>query len=100
MSSCRSVIGRFGNVGLRTGNEKTSFTSASRSSSPSSTACITAVTTTVFETEATMKIVSRVTGSRRSTFAQPSTWVHTGRPRRSTVAARPGSLPADMRSRM
>ncbi len=60
VSSMRSVIGSLGCCGLRTANGTTSSTPASRSSSPSSTACITATDITVFEIDASMKIVSTV----------------------------------------
>ena len=71
VSSIRSVIGSRGCRGLRTRNGSTSFTSASRSSSPSSTACITATDITVFEIDASMKIVSGVARRPCAMFAWP-----------------------------
>ena len=71
VSSIRSVIASSGWRGFRTSNGSASFTSASRSSNPSSTACITATAITVFEIDASMKIVSGVAGRSCARFAWP-----------------------------
>ena len=62
VSNWRTVIGRCGWAGRRTENGSTPSMSSSKANSPSSTACITAVEITVFDTDASMNRVSRRTG--------------------------------------
>jgi hypothetical protein len=91
VSSMRVVIGSSGNIGLRTSNPRTSFTSASRATNPRSQAWRTATPVTVFETEATLKMVSGRARSPVRRLSVPNARAQTTRPPNTLAALTAGS---------